>query len=62
LSRKARQSEPPPARGEIRHVLEFYEQMPPHAAEQLLRKWRRSHAFLKAVWEVERPARNYVAR
>jgi uncharacterized protein (DUF2336 family) len=62
LSRKARQSEPPPARGEIRRVLEFYEQTPPHAAEQLLRKWRRSKEFLKAVWEVERPARNYVAR
>ncbi|HZS84593.1 MAG TPA: DUF2336 domain-containing protein [Stellaceae bacterium] len=61
LSRKARQSDPPPERGEVKRILDFYEQTPPSSAEQLLRKWRRDQDFLKAVWEIERPARTHVA-
>src|SRR6185437_3940138 len=61
LSRKARQSEPPPERGEMKRILDFYADTPTHAAEQLLRKWRRSQDFLKAVWEVERPAPTHAA-
>jgi uncharacterized protein (DUF2336 family) len=62
LSRKARQNDPPPARGDIKRILDFYEQTPPIAAEKLLKKWQRDPGFLQAVWEIERPDRSYAAR
>jgi uncharacterized protein (DUF2336 family) len=61
LSRKARQNDPPPERSEIRRILDFYEQTSPHAAGQLLKRWRRDPNFLKAVWEIEHPPRNHAA-
>ncbi|MBV9521761.1 MAG: DUF2336 domain-containing protein [Alphaproteobacteria bacterium] len=61
LSRKARPNDPLPPRDEIKRILDFYEETPPEAAERLLRKWRRDPDYLKAVWEIECPARDHVA-
>jgi uncharacterized protein (DUF2336 family) len=61
LSRKARPSDPPPARGEVKRILDLYEQMPLRAAEQLLKKWQRNPGFLQAVWELDQPRRSHAA-
>jgi uncharacterized protein (DUF2336 family) len=53
LSRKARPSDPPPVRGEVKRILELYEQMSHEAAGHLLKKWQRDHEFLKAVWQID---------
>jgi uncharacterized protein (DUF2336 family) len=62
LSRKARPSDPPPARGEVKRLLDFYDQISEDSAAQLLRKWRRDQDFLKAVWQIEQIPRSYASR
>jgi uncharacterized protein (DUF2336 family) len=62
LSRKARPSDPPPARGEVKRVLDLYEQIAYDAADELLKKWQRDQDFLKAVWQIDQASPNHVAR
>ncbi len=53
LSRKARPNDPPPARGEIKRILAFYEKTSPEAAGQVVRTWQRGSDFLKAVRQLD---------
>ncbi len=53
LSRKARPNDPPPARGEIKRILGFYEKTSPEAAGQVVRTWQRGSDFLKAVRQLD---------
>jgi uncharacterized protein (DUF2336 family) len=62
LSRKARPSDPPPARGEVKRVLDLYEQIALEAADELLKKWQRDQDFLKAVWQIDQPPPTHAAR
>jgi uncharacterized protein (DUF2336 family) len=55
LSRKARPNDPPPAQGEVKRVLQFYEAIPLAAAEQLVKTWRRDDDFQKAMRQVDKP-------
>jgi uncharacterized protein (DUF2336 family) len=62
LSRKARPSDPPPVRGEVKRILELYEQISPEAAGHLLKKWQRDHEFLKAVWQIDQSPLSYATK
>jgi uncharacterized protein (DUF2336 family) len=62
LSRKARPSDPPPVRGEVKRILELYEQISHEAAGHLLKKWQRDHEFLKAVWQIDQSPLSYATK
>jgi uncharacterized protein (DUF2336 family) len=62
LSRKARPSDPPPVRGEVKRILDLYERITFASAESLLKKWQRDPDFLKAVWQIEQMPPNHAAR
>jgi uncharacterized protein (DUF2336 family) len=62
LSRKARPSDPPPARGEVKRILDLYEKIAYGAADDLLKKWQRDQDFLKAVWQIDQTPPNHAAR
>ena len=62
LSRKARPSDPPPARGEVKRILDLYERITYDSAESLLKKWQRDPDFLKAVWQIEQIPLNHATR
>jgi hypothetical protein len=62
LSRKARPSDPPPVRGEVKRILELYEQISQEAAGHLLKKWQRDHEFLKAVWQIDQSPLSYAIK
>jgi uncharacterized protein (DUF2336 family) len=51
LSRKARPSEPPPARGEVTRLVKFYEDLSQDAAEELLAGWQNNEHFMNVKWE-----------
>jgi uncharacterized protein (DUF2336 family) len=55
LTRKARPDEHNLGAGEATRILAFYNRIKPDAAGELLRKWQRGQAFLKAIWQLEQP-------
>jgi uncharacterized protein (DUF2336 family) len=61
LSRKARPNEPPPARGEVTHLLEFYERISVDAAHQMVSTWQRGTDFLRAVRQIENAGAGHAA-
>lgn len=62
FSRKARPSDPPPMRGEVKRILDLYEQIPHSGADRLLKKWQRDQDFLRAVWQIEQAPLSYATR
>lgn len=61
LSRKARPHEPPPARGEITRIVNFFENISVEAARQLVMTWQRDRNFPHAVLHRKTPSRSHAA-
>ena len=59
LSRKARPSDPPPARGEVKRILDLYGGITFQSADQLLKKWQRDQDFLKSIWQIDQAPQNH---
>jgi uncharacterized protein (DUF2336 family) len=61
LTRKARPNDGALGRGDVTHIVGFYNSIQKRAALQLLKKWQRSTSYLRAVWAVDQTTASHAA-